>query len=168
MRRRGQTVLMIPISAIKLKKVMVKSHQRYENISYEFIANWIQSSILCRCTETNSILRAVSSSEDAVFSKRTFTWSWWWLVSLCRAAIGLNVEPSSLHFDTRLAVLAFEGDICTGWKGELVQRFSEPPFHYFLRILAIKIVIFIDVIDMGHQIIEFGEDRNDGYCKMLI
>jgi hypothetical protein len=41
-------------------------------------------------------------------------------------------------------------------------------FYFFLRILAIDIVILIDVIDLGHQIIELGKDRDDGYCKMLI
>ena len=33
--------------------------------------------------------------------------------------------------------------------------------------LTIYIVILIDVIDLSHQIIEFGEDRDDRYCKML-
>ena len=33
---------------------------------------------------------------------------------------------------------------------------------------AIDIVIFIDVIDLSHQIIELGKDRDDGYCEMLI
>ena len=91
-----QTVLMSPILLVKLKKVIVKSHEWY-NISYAFIAYWTQSSILFCWTETNNILRAVSSSEDAVLSMRTFTWSWCLPVSLCRSAIGLNVEPYSLH-----------------------------------------------------------------------
>ena len=56
-----------------------------ENITYEFIAYWTQRSILFCCTETNNILRAVLSSDDAVFSMRTFTWSWWLPVSLCRS-----------------------------------------------------------------------------------
>ena len=33
---------------------------------------------------------------------------------------------------------------------------------------AIDIVIFIDVIDLSHQIIELGKDRDDGCCEMLI
>ena len=33
--------------------------------------------------------------------------------------------------------------------------------------LTVYIVILIDVIDLSHQIIEFGEDRDDRYCKML-
>ena len=83
----GQTILMAPISWIKLKKVLVTSHQQYVNITYKSIAYWMQSSILFCCTETNNILRAVSSSEDAVFSMRTFTWSWCLPVSgICRAA----------------------------------------------------------------------------------
>ena len=67
------------------------------NTTYEFIAYWTLSSILFCCTETNNILRAVSSSEDAVLSMRMFTWSWCLPVSLCRSAIGLNVEPYGLH-----------------------------------------------------------------------
>ena len=34
--------------------------------------------------------------------------------------------------------------------------------------MAIDIVVLIDIIDLSHQIIEFGKDRDDGYCKMLI
>ena len=64
-------------------------------------------------------------------------------------------------------VLAFEADICKRWKGILVQWFSELVFHLLLRILTIDIVILIHVINLCHQIIEFGEDRDDGYCKML-
>ena len=64
-----------------------------ENMTYTFIACWTQRSTLFCCTETNNILRAVLSNEDAVFSIRTFTWSWWLLVSLWRSAIGLDVEP---------------------------------------------------------------------------
>ena len=30
------------------------------------------------------------------------------------------------------------------------------------------IVLLVDVIDLIHQIIEFGKDRDDGYCKILI
>ena len=63
--------------------------------------------------------------------------------------------------------LAFEADICARWKAILVQWFSELLFHLFLRILTIDIVIFIDVINLSHQIIEFGEDRDDRYYKML-
>ena len=63
-----------------------------KNMTYTFIAYWTQRSILFCCTETNNILRAVLSNEDAVFSMRTFTWSWWLPVSLCRSAIGLDVE----------------------------------------------------------------------------
>ena len=61
-----------------------------ENITYTFIAYWTQRSILFCCTETNNILRAVLSNEDAVFSMRTFTCSWWLPVSLWRSAIGLG------------------------------------------------------------------------------
>ena len=58
-----------------------------ENITYSFIAHLMQSSILFCCTETNNILRAVSSSEDAVLSMRTFTWFWCLPVSgVCRSA----------------------------------------------------------------------------------
>ena len=49
-----------------------------------------------------------------------------------------------------------------------IQWFSEFTFHFFLRNLAIDIVIFIDVIDLSYQIIGFGEDYDDGYCKTLI
>ena len=78
------------------------SCEQYENIAYKFIAYWTQRSILFCCTEMNNILRAVSSREDAVFSMRTFTWSWCLPVSQCRSAIGLNVEPYGQHFGTRL------------------------------------------------------------------
>ena len=73
-----------------------------ENITYAFIAYWTQRLILFCCTETNNILRAVLSNEDAVFSMRTFTCSWWLPVSLCRSAIGKDVEPYGLHLGTRL------------------------------------------------------------------
>ena len=63
--------------------------------------------------------------------------------------------------------LAFEADICTRWKGILVQRFSELLFHLFLRILTVDIVILIDVINLSHQIIKFREDGDDRYYKML-
>ena len=67
------------------KKANVKSPQQYENITYKFIACRMQSSILFCCTETNNILRAVSSSADAVFSMRTFTWFWClWVSEVCR------------------------------------------------------------------------------------
>ena len=33
--------------------------------------------------------------------------------------------------------------------------------------LAIDLIILINVIDLSHQIIEFGKDRNDRYCKLL-
>ena len=72
------------------------------NIMYLFIAYWTQRSILFCCTETNNILRAVLSNEDAVFSMRTFTCSWWLPVSLCRSAIGLDVETYGLRFGKRL------------------------------------------------------------------
>ena len=98
---REQTVLYTPILSVNLKKITVNSHKQYENITYEFIAYWTQRSILFCCTETNNILRASSSSEVAVFSMRTFTWSWWLPASLCRSAIGLNVEPYGLRFGTR-------------------------------------------------------------------
>jgi hypothetical protein len=102
LRWQEQTLLYTPIELVKLKKVNVKSHKQYENITYEFIAYRTQRSILFCCTETNNILRVVSSSEDAVFSMRTFTWSWWLPVSLCRSAIGLDVEPYGLHLGARL------------------------------------------------------------------
>ena len=63
--------------------------------------------------------------------------------------------------------LAFEADICARWKGILVQWFSELFFHLFLRILTIDVVILINVINLCHQIVEFGEDGDDRYCKML-
>ena len=63
-------------------------------------------------------------------------------------------------------VLAFEADICARWKGVLVQWLSKLIFHLFLCNLTIVIVIFINVIYLSHQIIEFGEDRDHGYCKM--
>ena len=72
------------------------------NVTYSFIAYRTQRSILFCCTETNNILRAVLSNEDAVFSMRTFTWSWWLPVSLCRSAIGLDVEPYGLRLRPRL------------------------------------------------------------------
>ena len=65
-------------------------------------------------------------------------------------------------------VLAFEADICTRWKGKLGQWLSEVSFHLFLCVLTIDLFIFIDVIDLTHQIIEFGKDRDDRYWKMLI
>jgi hypothetical protein len=34
--------------------------------------------------------------------------------------------------------------------------------------MAIDIVVLVDVIDLSHQIIEFGKDRDDRHCKMLI
>jgi hypothetical protein len=64
--------------------------------------------------------------------------------------------------------LAFEADICTRWKFIPVQWFSELLFHIFLSSLSIDIIILIHVIDLIHQIIELGKNRNDGYCKMLI
>ena len=73
-----------------------------ENITYEYIAYRTQKSILFCCTETNNILRASSSSEHAVFSMRTFTWSWWFPDSLFRAAMGLNVESYGLRLGARL------------------------------------------------------------------
>ena len=143
-----------------------------ENITYRFIAYWMQRSILFCCTETNNILRAVLSNEDAVLSMRTFTWSWWLPVSLCRSAIGIDVEPYGLHAwhnlrRARLPALTFEADICTRWKGILVQWFSKPFFHLFLRISTIDIVILIHVINLSHQIVEFSEDHDHRYCKML-
>ena len=57
------------------------------DITYECIAYWMQSSMLFCCTEINKILRAVLSSEDAVLSMRTFTWSWCLPVSgVCKSA----------------------------------------------------------------------------------
>ena len=40
--------------------------------------------------------------------------------------------------------------------------------NFFLRIFAIDIVVLIDVVDLSLQIFEFGKDRDDGYCKVLI
>jgi hypothetical protein len=34
--------------------------------------------------------------------------------------------------------------------------------------LTIGIVVFINVINLSHQIIELGKYRDDGYCKTLI
>ena len=76
LRRWRQTVSMTPILLVKLEIINYKSPQGYENITYSSIAYWMQSSILFCCTETNNILRAESSSADAVLSIRTFTWSW--------------------------------------------------------------------------------------------
>ena len=149
------------------ENVNIKSIQQYyENTTYSSIAYWMQSSILFCCTETNNILRAVSSSEDAVFSIRTFTWSWCLPDSeVLQICVGLNIESSGLQ---DWPTLAFEADICTRWKGIPVQWFSEFYFYFFLRILATGIVFFIDVIDLSHQIIEFSKNRDDGYYKMLI
>ena len=127
----------------------------------------MQSSILFCCTETNNILRAVSSREDAVFSIRTFTWSWCLPVSrLCRSSYDHLAVWSSLWHKINQA-LAFEADICTRWKSVPVQWFSELFFDFFLRILAIDIVVFIDVIDLSNQIIEFGKDCDDRYWKSV-
>ena len=90
-----QTALAAPISLITLKKANFKSHQQYKNITYKFIAYRTQSSILFCCTETNNIFRALSSSEDAVFSMRTFTWS------PCLPASGIC---RSAHRDERWAI----------------------------------------------------------------
>ena len=84
------------------KRSLSNPTDNMRTITYVFIAYRTQRSILFCCTETNNILRAVSSSEDAVFSMRTFTWSWWLPVSLCRSVIGLNVEPYGLRLDTTL------------------------------------------------------------------
>ena len=84
-----------------------------------------------------------------------------------QSCIGLNVELSGLHFSKDQPELAFEADICTWWKGIPVQWFSEILLHLFLRFLTIGIVVLIHVIDLSHQIIELGKDRDDGYCKML-
>ena len=88
-----------------------------ENITYAIIAYWTQRSILFCCTDTNNILRAVLSNEDAVLSMRTFTWSWWLPVSLCRSVIGFDVEPYGRRAwrnlrRARLPALTFEADIC--------------------------------------------------------
>ena len=82
-------------------------------------------------------------------------------VQIC---VELNVEPSGLHCDT---ALAYKADICTWWKGIPVQWFSELFFDFFLSILAIDIFVFIDVVDLIHQIIEFGKDRYDRYWKSV-
>ena len=85
------------------EKINAKSpHQWEHEHTYNSIAYWMQSSRLFCCTETNNILRAVSSSEDAVFSMRTFTWSWWLPISLWRSGIGLNVKQYGLWHGTRL------------------------------------------------------------------
>ena len=98
----GQTVSYPPMLSVKLKKIITKSHKQYENITYAFIAYRTQRSILFCCTETNNNLRVVSSSEDAVFSMRSFTCSWWLPVSWFRPNIGLIIELYSLHFSTTL------------------------------------------------------------------
>ena len=75
LRWRGQTWSMHPRLTVKLKKsqsILIIN----QNMTYSNIADLMQSSMLFCCTETNNILRAVSSSEDSVFSMRTFTWSW--------------------------------------------------------------------------------------------
>ena len=82
--------------------------------------------------------------------------------------IRLNIQPYVCTLAQYQPPLAFKADICTRWKGILIQRFSEPYFHLFLRILTIDIVIFVDVVDLRQQIIEFGKDCNDRYWKMLI
>jgi hypothetical protein len=93
----GQTVLMTPIFLVKLKKANIKSHQQYKKITYSSSAYRTQSSILFCCTETNNIFRAVSSSEDAVFSMRTFTWSWTLPISgVCRSAQSWALNRSTL------------------------------------------------------------------------
>ena len=88
--------------------------------------------------------------------------TWFRSMQIC---VGLNIESSGLQ---DWPALAFEADICTRWKGIPVQWFSEFYFYFFLRILAIDVVFFIDVIDLSHQIIEFSKNRDDGYYKMLI
>jgi hypothetical protein len=74
-----------------------------------------------------------------------------------------RVEPSGLHFGTSLTSTCLRSRHLHVVKGIPVQWFSDLLFP--LHILAIYIVVLIDVIDLSHQIIEFGED---GYCKMLI
>ena len=83
-------------------KMSLSNLMNNAQLTYLFIANWTQRSILFCCTETNNILRAVLSNEDAVFSMRTFTWSWWLHVSLCRSAIRLDVETFYLCLGARL------------------------------------------------------------------
>ena len=56
---REQTVLYTPILPAKLKRIIVKTHEQYENITYEIIAYRTQRSILVCCPETSNILRAV-------------------------------------------------------------------------------------------------------------
>ena len=82
--------------------------------------------------------------------------------------IGLNLEPSGPLLAQDQLALAFEADICTRWGGIPIQWFSKFLFHLFLCISAIDIVILIDVIDLSHQVIELGKDRDDGHCKVLI
>ena len=74
----------------------------------------------------------------------------------------LNDEPAVLHFGTRLTS-TFKADICMRWRGIRIQWFSELPFHNFLCILAIDLLILIDVIDLSDQIIKLGKDRDDRY-----
>ena len=82
--------------------------------------------------------------------------------------IRLNIEPSRPHLEQDQLVLAFEADICTRWRGIPVQWFSKFLIHLFICISAIDIIILIDVIDLSHQVIELGKDRDDGHCKLLI
>ena len=97
----GQTLSKNEKLSIKLIKAIITPCQQYENITYSSIAYWMHSSILFCCTETNNILRAVSSSEDAVFSMRTFTWSWCLPASgICRSAHRVDWW-AGLHFSTR-------------------------------------------------------------------
>ena len=82
--------------------------------------------------------------------------------------VRLNIEPYGPHLAQDQLALAFEADICTRWRGIPVQWFSKLLIHLFLCISAIDIVILIDVIDLSHQVIELGKDRDDGHCKVLI
>ena len=85
-----------------------------------------------------------------------------------QTCIGLNAEPVSLHFGTKLTSTCFGADICTWWKGIPIQWFSELLFQLFLHILAIDILTLIRVIDLSYKIIKLGKDRNNRHCEMLI
>ena len=162
-------VLKTIIMSIKLKKVIVKSHEQWEhNILIYCILNtelniillhWnkqhLESSIVqwgCRPLDENFHLVLVCSC---------------FAMQICRRIEHWAINGLTLWHKNKPA-LAFEADICTRWKSIPVQWFSEPFFHLFLRILTIDIVVLMDVIDLSHQIIEFSKYRDDGYCKIMV
>jgi hypothetical protein len=62
-------------------------------------------------------------------------------------------------------------------KRQILNDLKHPCISQFILFLRVKnnipqkllnlIVILIDVVDLSHKIIEFGEDRDDRYCKMI-